>query len=114
MLIHKRTLGVLEYAPWDGAFRTFDGVRVPVLRSAKLDRLGLDPAEWWEVPNGSALALVIRHCYPFFSPVVGEDGGLLNVEPWPPWQVYGEPPPAPVPEQPPKRRRRRRKGLALG
>lgn len=114
MLIHKRTLGVLEYAPWDGTYRAFNGVRVPVLRPAKADRLGLDPAEWWEVANGTALAMVIRRCYPYLSPVVGEDGGLLGVEPWPPWQVYGEPPPPPAQPAQTKRRRRRRAGLKLG
>ena len=46
MLVHKQTLGVLEAAPWDGTYRTVLGERVPVLRSASLERLGLDPEEW--------------------------------------------------------------------
>lgn len=112
MLVHKRTLGVLE-ATWDGAFRTIDGVRVPVLRPARLDALGLDPAEWWEVADGSALAFTIRRCWPWFDPVVGQDGALLGAEPWPGWRVYGETPPVPLPP-PAQRRRRRRIGLKLG
>lgn len=116
MLVHKRTLGVLETAPWDGSFRTVNGERVPVLRRAALDRLGLDPAEWYEVPDGSTLARVIRLCWPWFDPVVLE-GKLVGVERWPPWRVYGEPEPVrdAAPEtSPPKRRRRRRAALKLG
>ena len=113
MLIHKATLGVLEYAPWDGTCHTFNDKRLPVLRPATMAGLGLSPDEWWQVRNGSALALAIRRCYPFFSPVV-EAGELVGAEPWPAWQVYGEEPP-PEPAPPPRRRRpRRRAGLTLG
>lgn len=107
MLVHKRTLGVLETAPWDGSFRTANGARVPVLRPARLDRLGLDPAEWWEVPGGTKLANIIHRCWPWFDPVL-EGGELVGARPWPAWRVYGEPPPAPAP---PARRRRRRAAL---
>lgn len=113
MLVHKQTLSVLETAPWDGSFRILDGVRVPVLRPASLERLGLDPAEWWEVPDGSRLARTIHVCWPWFDPVV-LDSELVGVEKWPPWRIYGEPPPmetAPVTQ---KRRRPRRRALTLG
>lgn len=113
MLIHKATLGVLEYAPWDGTCRTFNGVRLPVLQPASLSKLGLDPAEWWELDGRSALAKTVRQCWPWFTPVVC-GGELVGAEPWPAWQVYGEAPPKAV-EPPPKRRRqRRRSGLVLG
>lgn len=114
MLVHKQTLGVLETAPWDGSFRTFNGVKIPVLRRATLNRLELDPAEWWEVPDGSALARAIRLCWPWFDPVV-LDGELVGVERWPPWKVYGELPPAQAaPPMTKRRRARRRAGLKLG
>lgn len=116
MLVHKRTLGVLETAPWDGTYRTVFGARVPVLRRASLKRLGLDPAEWWEVPDGSTLARAVRLCWPWFDPVV-LDGNLVGVERWQPWRVYGESEPirgAALEISPPKRRRRKRAGLKLG
>ena len=116
MLVHKQTLGVLETAPWDGSFRTVNGERTPVLRRAALDRLELDPAEWWEVPDGSALARAIRLCWPWFDPVVAE-GELVGAERWPPWRVYGEPEPPRDETAPPVQKRRRvgrRAGLKLG
>ena len=112
MLVHKRTLGVLETAPWDGSVRTVNGEKVPVQRPASLARLGLDPAEWWEVPDGSPLARAIRACWPWFDPVVDGDR-LVGAERWPAWRVYGEPSPEPAPAVQ-NRRRRRRKALTLG
>lgn len=113
MLVHKRTLGVLEHEPWDGTCRTCNGVRVPVLRPARLDRLGLNPAEWWKVADGTALALAIHRYYPYFTPAVGEDGTLVGIEPWPDWRVYGEEEPPAAPARP-ARRRRKKVWLKLG
>ena len=108
MLIHKETLGVLEFAPWDGTFRKEFDVWVPVQRPATLAGLGLDPAEWWEVENRSALAVRVKICYPWFDPVV-IDGELVDITPWPGWKVYGEEEPEPVAIQAGKSRRRRRR-----
>ena len=115
MLVHKQTLGVLEAAPWDGSFRTFNGARIPVLRRVAPKELGLDPAEWWEVPDRSALARVIHTCWPWFDPIV-TDGELVGAERWPAWRVYGEPAPQETATgpAPPRRRRRKRVGLKLG
>ena len=106
MLIHKATLGVLEYAPWDGAYRTYDGVRIPVLRPATLAGLGLDPADWWELDSRSSLARVLRACWPWCDPVV-EAGELVGVQPWPAWRIYGDDPPQPPATEPERKHRRR-------
>ena len=106
MLVHKRTLGVLETAPWDGSFRTFNGVKIPVTRPASLEKLGLDPEEWWVVPDGSTLAKAIHLCWPWFDPVV-LDGELVGAERWPPWRIYGEPEPHQEEAAPSARKRRR-------
>lgn len=111
MLIHKATLGVLEFAPWDGSYRTFNGVCIPILRPATLAGLGLDPADWWEVDGRSSLAKALRGCWPWFDPVVIA-GELVDIQPWPAWRVYGEAEPVHPPER--KHRRRRRVGLKLG
>lgn len=80
MLVHKSTMGVLDLI-WTGKYqRGADGTLTPLLTRASLERLPeLDPADWWEVPDGTALAKRISLHYPNLAPVVGEDGGLLDV-----------------------------------
>ena len=81
MLIHKETMGVLEYI-WTGQFRRgADGLSEPVNRPAKLAELPeLDPAQWWELSGSHPLARKILKHYPWLTPVVGEQGELLDVE----------------------------------
>lgn len=107
MLVHKRTMAVLEFAPWDGRTRAEGEKRVPVLAHATLEGLGLSRSEWWEVPAGSAVGQLLRRCYPWCDAVV-EDGELVGVTPWKSWRVYGEAPPAEVQQL----RRRRQQGLS--
>lgn len=93
MLVHKRTLGVLQWY-WDGVSRlTFDGVQRPRMDSVTLESHGLTGEEWWQVANGTALARKIALCYPFFDPVEAE-GQLVDIRPWPAWKRYGEERPA--------------------
>jgi hypothetical protein len=103
VLVHKATLGVLQWA-WDGvSYETFQGVRCPRLEAVTLETYGLDSADWWQIPNGTPLARQIALCYPFFDPVVTE-GELVGVQPWPAWRRYGEE--EPEQDQPVKPRRR--------
>ena len=98
MLIHKRTLGVLQWY-WDGvSYVTFDGVQRPKMAAVTLENHGLTDEEWWQVPNGTPLARKIALCYPFFDPVEVA-GQLVDAVPWPDWKRYGEeePPAAPKP-----------------
>ena len=98
ILVHKRTLGVLQWY-WDGvSYLTFDGVERPKMAPVTLESHGLTDEEWWQVANGTPLARKIALSYPFFDPV--EAGGqLVDVIPWPAWKRYGEeePPAAPKP-----------------
>lgn len=91
MLVHKRTLGVLQWY-WDGvSYDSFGGAQWPRMAPVTLESHGLSAEEWWQVPNGSTLARKIALCYPFFDPVV-EGGELVGAEPWPDWKRYGEEP----------------------
>lgn len=80
MLVHKKTMGVLDYL-WSGEYRTGPGgVRMPLERPARLKDLPeLDPADWWEVPSGSPLAKKIRQYYPWIEAEVGPMGELVGV-----------------------------------
>lgn len=89
MLVHKQTLGVLQWY-WDGeSYVTFDGVARPKMAPVTLENHDLSADEWWQVPNGTPLAKKIALCYPFFDPVVAE-GELVGAEAWPAWRRYGE------------------------
>lgn len=110
MLVHKRTLGVLQWY-WDGvSYVTVDGVQRPKMVPVTLESHGLDPDEWWQVPNGTPLARKLALHYPFFDPVV-EDGELVGADVWPAWKRYGEREPveAPAVGAPRRRRYNRRK-----
>lgn len=106
MLVHKKTLGVLQWY-WDGvSYTVFDGVQRPRMAPVTLTTYQLQAEDWWQVPNGTPLARKIALCYPFFDPVVVE-GELVDALPWPAWKRYGEsePPPAPRPRGRYNRRR---------
>lgn len=91
MLVHKRTLGVLQWE-WDGvSYESCGGEKWPKMTPVTLESRGLSGEEWWQVPNGTALARKIELCYPFFDPVT-EGGELVGAEPWPDWKRYGEEP----------------------
>lgn len=102
MLIHKRTLGVLQW-DWDGvSYVTVRGAVLPKMRPVTLESHGLPADEWWQVPNGTPLARKIALCYPFFDPVV-EDGVLVDADVWPAWRRYGEPEKTPASVRRPRR-----------
>jgi hypothetical protein len=106
VLVHKATLGVLQWT-WDGvSYEIVQGVRCPRLEAVTLETYGLDSADWWQIPNGTPLARQIALYYPFFDPVVTE-GELVGVQPWPAWRRYGEEEPEQV--QRPEGRTNRRK-----
>lgn len=108
MLVHKKTLGVLQWY-WDGvSMVTYDGVTMPKMEPVTLTTHELDPNEWWQVPNGTALARKIALCYPFFDPVV-QEGELVGVQVWPAWKRYGEAEPVPVTVPPAGKYNRRKK-----
>lgn len=91
MLVHKRTLGVLQWY-WDGvSYESVNGIAVPKMAPVTLESHGLNAGEWWQVPNDTALGRKIALNYPFFDPVV-EDGELVGAEVWPAWKRYGEEP----------------------
>ena len=112
MLVHKRTLGVLQWY-WDGvSYVTFRGETLPKMVPVTRDTYELNAEDWWEVPNGTALARTIALNYPFFDPVV-TGGELVGARVWPAWKRYGEePPPDGPPGHAPQRRKynRRKRG----
>lgn len=73
-------MGVLDRI-WDGQYtRGPDGTLNPVERQAVLSDVDV-PEDWWEIPSRSPLARRIRLHYPFLSPVVDEEGTLVDVIP---------------------------------
>ena len=108
MLVHKRTLGVLQWY-WDGvSYVAFDGVQRPKMAPVTWETYGLSPNEWWQVPNGTPLAKKIALHYPFFDPI--EEGGqLVGADVWPAWKRYGEQEPQPVAAARPARRKYNRR-----
>lgn len=96
MLLHKQTMGVLTLF-WTGVLRSGGpgGVKVPVLAPYTPENVpDFDPDDWWEVRGSTTLGRRLLKCYPFCDPVVGENGELLDIVPWPDWKIYGEPEPA--------------------
>ena len=78
MLVHKRTMGVLDRI-WKGFYRRGPGgVSEPVCQTATLADVD-DPDEWWDIPSTDHLAAVIRSCYPWLEPQVDEAGALTGV-----------------------------------
>lgn len=97
VLVHKETLGVVQWY-WDGeSYLVFDGKSRPKMERVTLKNHDLDPEEWWEVCDDTALARRIAIFYPFFDPVVVDDE-LVNIAPWPAWKRYGEEEPQPEPQ----------------
>lgn len=82
MLVHKASMGVLEYI-WTGQYRRDGtGTKVPVERLAKLaDLPELDPADWWEIPGDTTLAKRLRIYYPDVEAIVSPSGELVDVKP---------------------------------
>lgn len=82
MLVHKRTMGVLDTF-WTGAYRLDPrmGTLVPVEQEYVRQSVpGLDAEDWWEVPRRSKLGRKLRLYYPWVEPVVDETGELVDVE----------------------------------
>ena len=91
MVVHKESLSILESLPWDGSYKRRLAEMVPYFQDAtkkSLASIGVDPEEYWEVKSFSVLAKKIRACYPWFDPVVNEEGVLVDVRPWPMEQRY--------------------------
>ncbi len=106
MLIHKATMGVLDVY-WTGRYRAdcVEGV-LPVMAEYTLAGAELPEADWWEVPRDSALGRKALRYYPCCTAVVGADGSLVDIAPWPAWRVEG----LPAPPEPPEAPKRTRKG----
>ena len=82
MLIHKRTMGVLDTC-WTGETHLDpkSGLQMPVEREYTFRTAPeLSPEEWWEVSRGSKLGKKLRMYYPWITPVVDEAGMLADVE----------------------------------
>ena len=111
MLVHKESGGVL-FELWEGQRASRYGeAYYPLRRRLDCGALGLDPCDWWELPDGSGLAKRVRRYYPWFDPVVDDAGRLVDIAPWPRWRVYGDAPPEQAAEaEPHKRRRTLRRG----
>lgn len=80
MLVHKRTMGVLDTF-WTGETRLDprSGLQTPVEREYTFRTAPeLSPEEWWEVPRGSKLGKKLRMYYPWVTPVVDEAGELTD------------------------------------
>lgn len=107
MLLHKQSMGVLTLF-WTGALRSGGpGVSIPVLAPYTPDNIpDFDPDEWWEIRGNTTLGRRLLKSYPFCDPVVGENGELLDIVPWPDWKIYGEPEPIKKPTTKQKRRRK--------
>ena len=75
MLIHRASRGVL----WE--ISTFQGNRQCWRRGLRLrDFPELDPKEWWELDDRTALARRCRIFYPNFLPIT-KGGRLVNIKP---------------------------------
>lgn len=112
ILVHKVSLGILEYMPWSGVKKTFNGQSISKhikITKANIGELGLDMDEWWVVDEAkqSSLAYKLRLHYPFFDPVV-IDGQLIDIVKWDKYRIYGETPPSKedIDEEAIKRRKR--------
>lgn len=79
MLVHKRTLGVIETV-WTGKYVLVQGVSYPVDQQVRISDVD-DPDEWWELPKDSKLAAKIRKLYPWMIPEIDEQGNLIGVQP---------------------------------
>lgn len=80
MLIHKRTMGILDRV-WTGRHtRTQNGTLLPMERLAVLSDVD-SPEDWWEIPSLGALAKKVRRYYPLLRPVTDEEGHLVGVVP---------------------------------
>lgn len=89
MLVHKRTLGVLEYI-WTGLYtiNPKTGEEEPLPRRAERQDLldaGEDPADWWELSGPPGLLNVLRHNAPLIVPELDADGNLVGAKPL--WQL---------------------------
>ena len=80
MLIHKRTMGILDQV-WFGQYRkTAAGRILPAEHPCTLADVE-DPENWWEVPSRGALARQAKLHYPDIVPVTDEEGNLIGVKP---------------------------------
>lgn len=79
MLIHKRTMGVLERI-WTGDYqKNSKGDLMPINRAAKLSDVDA-PDDWWEIPDGTPLSKTIHIYYPWIIPEVDSEGMLIGVK----------------------------------
>ena len=83
MLVHKKTMGILEYI-WAGDYQRtpkWEPKFIPAT-AVSLMRLYPDfnPDEYWQVSNNSSLARVIRKYYPALTPITDASGELVSVK----------------------------------
>lgn len=124
MLVHKVTLGVLV-SYWNGEYRHDKfGNYVPTYKKYKIDGVLFTSDDYWYVPENSSLGKEILFNYPYFDPILNEDGDLVSINVWPNWKKYGEEEPVEIMADigktakpidiSTKKRRRKQKGLKLG
>lgn len=75
MLIHKRTMGVLDFI-WTGR----SDARGPIYHAATLADVD-NPSEWWEVPRSSKIGKCARKYYPYLEAFEDADGILQDIRP---------------------------------
>lgn len=79
MLVHKRTMGILDYV-WAGEYsRISASLSEPKKKYITISDVE-NPDEWWEIPNNSSLARTICRYYPWVIPKTDFDGNLIGVE----------------------------------
>ena len=115
MLVHKKTMGVLDCF-WSGTYsRCIGNARIPQMLEHTFDNTpGVDPSEWWCISSKSDLGRRLLRAYPCCDPIVDDDGSLVGITPWPEWLVSGVSTPdyEALPQKEQKRRHvRRRKGV---
>lgn len=85
VLVHKKSLGILEYLPWNCTMIKFNNkmqTKLVKITNKNIDQLGLDLSEWWIVPSdNTSLIYKLRCYYPFFVPVE-LDGELVDIIRW--------------------------------
>lgn len=80
MLVHKKTMGVLNEF-WTGKTKKQkDGKIFPVMEEYTFENTCLPENEWWYIPSKSSLGRRLIILYPYCKPIIDENGILINIE----------------------------------
>ena len=105
MLVHKRTMGVLDLIAVEVSKPLPGGDTIRLLSATMQSLDGLDPAEWWEIRRDSPLGRKCRVYYPLMEPILDESGALIDVRPIQADELDAGDDPIPL-QRPPSIRRR--------